>query len=272
MTIPDKLDLCEANRVQTQILYGTPVLVAEEREGWVKVLIPDQKTRKEALGYPGWMPKRQLIEAAWDDGKQDAETAQWAVIASKKAALYREPKASPSLVIMELSFLTSLPYIGQAEDWVRVRTPHGEGFMKSADVRVSFVRGMIEDGGNRGERIVRQAERFLGLPYLWGGLSAYGYDCSGFAYSMHKSQGILISRDASEQAAEGIAVEKDALEPGDLLFFAHEEGKGRVHHVGIYAGNGRMIHSPDSASCVEIVELSGYKLANEHCGSRRYWS
>ncbi|WP_162875106.1 C40 family peptidase, partial [Enterobacter cloacae] len=79
--------------------------------------------------------------------------------------------------------------------------------------------------------------------------SSYGYDCSGFAYSMYASQGITIPRDASDQALAGTEAASNQLRPGDLLFFAYEEGKGRIHHVGIYIGDGKMIHSPDSKSC-----------------------
>lgn len=69
-----------------------------------------------------------------------------------------------------------------------------------------------------GQGIVEQAKRFLDLPYLWGGTSSYGFDCSGFAYTMHRYFGILIPRDASDQAKQGTPVEKEQLEAGDLVF------------------------------------------------------
>lgn len=87
-----------------------------------------------------------------------------------------------------------------------------------------------------GHGIVEQGTRFLGLPYLWGGVSSYGYDCSGFAYSMHRYFGISIPRDASDQAKQGALIEKEHLQPGDLLFFAYEEGKGSIHHVAFTPG------------------------------------
>jgi cell wall-associated NlpC family hydrolase len=89
---------------------------------------------------------------------------------------------------------------------------------------------------------------------------------------MHRSVGIRIPRDASDQATTGQLVEQNDLLPGDLLFFAYEEGKGRAHHVGIYIGNQEMIHSPDSRGVIEIVKLDdSYRLIKEHSVSRRYW-
>jgi len=114
--------------------------------------------------------------------------------------------------------------------------------------------------------------RFVDLPYLWGGVSSFGFDCSGFAYAMHRTEGISIPRDASAQARQGTIVEQDRLEPGDLLFFAYEQGRGSVHHVGIYVGDNRMIHSPKSDKSIEVVDLEHYELKDEHCISRRYWT
>ncbi|WP_426446799.1 NlpC/P60 family protein [Paenibacillus sp. S-38] len=269
MTLEEKLDLYAGSRVQTQILYGSPVLAAEERDGWTKLLIPEQSTAKEPRGYPGWVPSRQLAASLPESG------GPWAVVCSPRTVL----SFAATGECLELSFLTKLPVIGETGSRVRVDTPHGPGSVPRADVRISGTTAPGDQGGAQppaagqaGEELVRQGLRFAGLPYLWGGMSSYGYDCSGFAHSMHRALGLLIPRDASDQAVQGEPVEADGLLPGDLLFFAHEQGRGRVHHVGIYAGEGRMLHSPDSAGRIELVRLAGYKLAEEHCASRRYWS
>lgn len=263
MTLGDKLDLCLANRVQTQILYGASVLVAEEVEGWSKVLIPQQGTRKDDLGYPGWVPNCQLVEES--DVPLGSKRAE---VISDKAWLYK----SPSQQLIELSYLTSLPVLEEMEKLVKVQTPEGVGYLKADDIRL--IDGPVASHAgvaDIGQGIVEQAKRFLDLPYLWGGLSSYGFDCSGFAHTMHRYYGILIPRDASDQARQGTPVEKEQLEAGDLLFFAHDEGKGAIHHVGIYAGDGQMIHSPETISSIELVDLKTCKLAKEHCMSRRYW-
>ncbi|MDU0205482.1 C40 family peptidase [Paenibacillus sp. MAH-36] len=263
MTLGDRLDLCLANRVQTQILYGASVLVTEELGGWSKVLIPQQGTRKDDLGYPGWVPSCQLVEES--DVPLGSKRAE---VISDKAWLYK----NPSQQLIELSYLTSLPVLEEMEKLVKVQTPEGAGYLKVDDIRLIDGPLASQAGvADIGQGIVEQAKRFLDLPYLWGGLSSYGFDCSGFAHSMHRYFGILIPRDASDQAKRGTPVEKEQLEAGDLLFFAHDEGKGAIHHVGIYAGDGQMIHSPETISSIELVDLKTCKLAKEHCMSRRYW-
>lgn len=90
---------------------------------------------------------------------------------------------------------------------------------------------------------------------------------------MLKANGFIIPRDAADQATAGIEVDKDKAESwqvGDLLFFAYEEGKGRLHHVGIYYGNGLMIHSPTPGKAVEIIELAGTVHEKELCAVRRF--
>ncbi|UQZ85669.1 Gamma-D-glutamyl-L-lysine endopeptidase [Paenibacillus konkukensis] len=268
MTLEERLDLCNGNRLQTQVLYGTEVIVAEVQGEWARIFIPSQSTRKEAAGYPGWVRSAQLADPAADSGLLPR-----ADVVSAAAWLHTAPAAEARS--LELSFMTSLPVLAEEASWVKVRTPDGIGYLQTGDVRItesSPASVTASSNGHVGASILEQGRRFLGLPYLWGGLSSFGYDCSGFVYSMHRYAGITIPRDASDQARHGLLVEKERLEPGDLLFFAYEEGRGAVHHVGMYAGHGRMIHSPETGKTIEIVELSGYKLALEHCVSRRYWS
>ena len=103
--------------------------------------------------------------------------------------------------------------------------------------------------------IVRTAKLFLGLRYLWGGLSAWGYDCSGLTWAVYRAHGITIPRDADAQYAAGTPVTLAAAEPGDLIFY---EGP-RPGHVAMLVGGGRMIEAPNSASEVRIVPIrSGY--------------
>src|SRR5690606_4768414 len=76
------------------------------------------------------------------------------------------------------------------------------------------------------EDLVTTAKLFLGLPYVWAGTSGFGFDCSGFTYTIYKAHGITIPRDSSVQAIQGIPVKKEDLQKGDLLFFANNNGKG----------------------------------------------
>jgi len=266
LTIEEKLGFYDNNMIQTQALFGTRVEAEEEQGEWSRVLIPDQACKKNEIGYPGWIPSKQL--APWSEACDVKEGQKLALVTASMTHLYGADKQKG----IELAYLTRLPLLSETEDSFIVATPLGEGLLRKEDVKIIQANELIEVAGNRGEAIVEHGKRFLGLPYLWGGMSSYGYDCSGFAYNMHRSVGIQIPRDASDQARAGQLVEKEDLLPGDLLFFAFEEGKGRVHHVGIYMGDQQMIHSPDSRGAIEIVKLDDtYRLIKEHCNSRRYW-
>ena len=111
--------------------------------------------------------------------------------------------------------------------------------------------------------LVRSAEQFLGLHYLWGGLSAWGYDCSGLTWAVYRAHGITIPRDADAQFAAGTPVSLTKLRPGDLLFYEHPV----VGHVTMYIGGGKMIEAPNSASEVRIVPVR----TNDFRGARRFF-
>jgi cell wall-associated NlpC family hydrolase len=99
--------------------------------------------------------------------------------------------------------------------------------------------------------LVRTARMFLGLHYLWGGLSAWGYDCSGLTWAVYRTHGITIPRDADAQFAAGKPVPLAQILPGDLLFYEHPV----VGHVAMYIGDGMMIEAPNSRSEVRIVPV-----------------
>jgi gamma-D-glutamyl-L-lysine dipeptidyl-peptidase len=126
--------------------------------------------------------------------------------------------------------------------------------------------GAIQPSGGRA--LVRTAKEFLGLPYLWGGISGFGFDCSGLTYAVHQRFGIRIPRDADQQALHGTPVRRADLRPGDLVFFAGPGGVGIVHHVAVYAGSGRIVDAPATGSSVRLVPLSA--MDADYAGARRY--
>jgi cell wall-associated NlpC family hydrolase len=110
--------------------------------------------------------------------------------------------------------------------------------------------------------IVRSAKQFLGLHYLWGGLSAWGYDCSGLTWAAYRAHGITIPRDADAQFAAGKPVALSHVQPGDLLFYESPV----VGHVSMVIGNGQMIEAPNSRSEVRIVPIR----TSDFRGARRF--
>lgn len=259
MSLSDLLDLHDANRVQTQILFGEKVIVTGMEGEWASILAPSQSSSKDSRGYPGWVPAGQLR-----DIQENAEVRGKAVIQSKMALI----KIAGMESTIPLCYQTVLPLLDDSGEDVKVQTPLGIGILHKDDVV------LIKEGERLpqklGKDICQAAERFLGLPYLWGGVSSYGYDCSGFAYTMLKANGYPIARDAGDQAKGGREVALDAIMPGDLLFFAYEEGMGTIHHVGIYQGDGRLLHSPKTGKTIESIKLKGTIYEKELCCARRY--
>ncbi len=261
MRYEELLDLCDGNRVQTQLLYGEPVIVDSIEGDWAKVVCLWQASKKDERGYPGWVPVKQLAEV------EQSTPQQFARVKVGRSQLWTTEK-QPLLV---LSFNTILPVSGVSEEFTVVQTPHGEALL--ATFNIELVTALDALPKLDGEAIVKLALPFLDLPYFWGGMSSYGYDCSGFSYQMTKAAGYLIPRDASDQAVAGLEVNKDdqsEWQLGDLLFFANDEGTGSVRHVGIYSGNGQMIHSPSTGQSIEIRTLEGTKFVKELCAVRRF--
>ena len=256
--------------LETQALYGQRVIVLEEDGEWAKVAVEGQPTPRNALGYPGWVPKRQLT---FDTGMDAYRGGPFAQIEARGARLYDDRGLSrPS---MKLSYATRLPVVGRRGEAVQVATPDdGHKWVGAADAAVYATEAGIP--APTGEDLVRSAEAFLGVPYLWAGTSEFGFDCSGFTYTVHRAHGITIPRDTVSreelvQPRYGTAVRRyEDLRPGDLAYFAYRKGAGSVHHVGMYMGGGRMIHAPSPGSQVGTVDVVESGWIDEFAGAIRY--
>jgi len=119
-----------------------------------------------------------------------------------------------------------------------------------------------------GSHILAEAQKYLGAPYVAGGASPSGFDCSGFVYYVLKQLGFSPYRTPASQYNQGTAVSKNELKPGDIVFFANTYASG-ISHVGIYSGNGMFIHAPNSRSTVSYSDLTSGYWANHYYGARR---
>lgn len=120
-----------------------------------------------------------------------------------------------------------------------------------------------------GMRILNEASKYLGVPYVWGGTTPNGFDCSGLVQYVCNSLGISVNRVAEDQAKNGIEIPRDQMQPGDLLFF--KDSTGYIHHVAIYAGNNEMLHAPYTGTVVKIQSMTGTKYESELCNIRRVY-
>jgi cell wall-associated NlpC family hydrolase len=121
----------------------------------------------------------------------------------------------------------------------------------------------------RGE-IIRTAESFIGVPYLWGGSSSEeGFDCSGLTMAVYQYNGLDLPRSSGEQFDHGMPVERSRLQKGDLVFFK-TSGRNKVSHVGIYVGNNQFIHAPGRGKKIGVDSLSKRYFARRYAGARSY--
>ena len=226
------------SHVQTQALYGQQVVVLARSGGWAKVAVVDEPDPQNVHGYPGWLPVSQLAPDFDRTGKP--------VVVLARTGTLRVGGRS-----LRLSYGTALPSLQGG----RVRTPDGIGTLTGAAAPLHATNASI----------IAQAKRFLGTHYLWGGLSSWGFDCSGIIWDVYRAHGLTIPRDAEPQRHHGTAVARDAVRPGDLLFFGTP---GYAEHDAIYLGNGQMLEAPDSAHRVRIVPVRW----TYYIGARRYLS
>ena len=116
----------------------------------------------------------------------------------------------------------------------------------------------VTPSGSSGAAIAEFAKQYVGYKYVYGGTTPSGFDCTGFAYYVYNSCGISLSRSCSVQASSGTEVARDNLQPGDLILF-NNGGNGRIGHVGIYIGNGQIVHAENSRTGVRIDTINeGY--------------
>lgn len=120
------------------------------------------------------------------------------------------------------------------------------------------------------QSLVKTAKDFIGVPYLWGGVSVdTGFDCSGLAMTVYQLNGLDMPRHSATQFDAGDTVERNELRQGDLVFFA-TRGRGKVSHVGIYIGEGKFIHAPKRGKKICIDSLSNEYFDKRFVGAKNY--
>ena len=216
----------------TQGIMGSPVKVLEKCDDWYRVQMADD--------YIAYVPESSLAF------KTDAQMKAW-----RKAKRYIVTTYDSRLVtqangdetVSDLVMGNILEYKAAQGGWLKLVTPDGRvGWVAAADV--AELSQWSQQGFNAAQ-IEKTARRMMGSGYLWGGTTTKVTDCSGLTKVAYLSNGIILQRDASQQALTGKIMKKGTdwrqYETGDLLFFGNEK-TGRVTHVGLYLRDGKYIH------------------------------
>ena len=162
------------------------------------------------------------------------------VLCSVDVAAVRAEPSDDAERVTELLRGEPVAVEGRRDGWARIQTAYDYfGWVREEEL-----------AGANGD-VVEQARRYLGTPYLWGGMTERGIDCSGLVHMAYRWLGRLVPRDADQQEAAGTSVAEDDLEPGDLITY----GAGDVAtHIAFWVGEGRILHSTDREGVDGVVE------------------
>ena len=153
--------------------------------------------------------------------------------------------------------------VGGYGGWYKIE----QGYVSSD--YVAQVDASVAASSGKGSQIAQYALQYVGCPYVYGGSSPSGFDCSGFTTYVMKHFGYSINRTASSQMDNGTSVSKSQLQPGDLVFFNSGNSSKRATHVGIYTGNGQFVHASTSTTGVIISDLNSSYYSSTYVGARR---
>lgn len=164
---------------------------------------------------------------------------------------------------------TELTITDKSGDWYAVTIDKMSGYMSAMYVsKEPVVSSPSPAASTMGEKIVAKAQEYVGVPYVYGGASPNGFDCSGLVYYVYGSFGYSIERGAGGQwLRSGKEVSLNKLQPGDLVFFRDDVDP--ISHVGMYIGDGQFIHASSSKGCVVIAEMDSYYCNEYLVGAKR---
>jgi hypothetical protein len=237
-----------SSEMSTQALMGTPIKVLSHTDnGWCEVQLPD--------GYKGYIIDNSLTFMSQDAINKWKRSQRVIVSSPSETKAYYDTLRQFVMSDMVSGDIVAL--LGnKSSDMTEIILPDGrEGWIASADIKP--LEAETKDIVNE---ILTTARQQMGTPYLWGGLSSKGMDCSGLTKLAFMAAGIIIPRDASQQALVGTPIERDKLQPGDLVFFGNTK-TGRINHVGIYEGNGYILESAGRVKRTLLSSMSNYITA-----------
>jgi hypothetical protein len=259
--------------LETQELMGTVVEIVGENGYWREIVSPQP--------YKAWVTEKTLVEMTPEELKAYEDAPKY-IYTAPYGHVYTTPtdnNPSPITDLVGGDVLRVAPKIkgsaspsGKHRKWVEVILPSGRtGWVLKKDVRPLNERIDIRMGDSaeglvsveKMEDVIRQAYSLRGVPYLWGGMSSKGVDCSGLVRICFLMNDILLPRNATQQIKCGKEIELKDIQRGDLIFFGNVQ-TGAITHVGIYLGNGEFIHSSHLVRVNSLIPGTENYYENSH--------
>lgn len=235
---------------------GTTVAVTNNSSEWYKVIVDG----KEGYVSGSYLTGTTATDFSVGSGK---------ITCSSTVNLRSEANTSSS-ILASLSNGTAVTITGVSGGWYKVSVNGKSGYIKADYITtsVSSSANMASYSGLSAKRtaVLDYAAKFLGVPYVYGGSTPSGFDCSGFTSYVYKNTVCSIERVAQAQFDTTTRVSRDELLPGDLVFFGSSAYS--ISHVGIYVGDGQFIHAPHTGDVVKYDSLSGSYATRFQGGGR----
>lgn len=235
---------------------GTTVAVTNNSSEWYKVIVDG----KEGYVSGSYLTGTTATDFSVGSGK---------ITCSSTVNLRSEANTSSS-ILASLSNGTAVTITGVSGGWYKVSVNGKTGYIKADYITtsVSSSANMASYSGLSAKRtaVLDYAAKFLGVPYVYGGSTPSGFDCSGFTSYVYKNTVCSIERVAQAQFDTTTRVSRDELLPGDLVFFGSSAYS--ISHVGIYVGDGQFIHAPHTGDVVKYDSLSGSYATRFQGGGR----
>lgn len=246
----------------TMVYKGQSVTILESSNGWHKI--------KTQNGQIGWASS-DYISTSGQGGGGSTETPSTGkgTVTASTLNIRSGPSTSNSIVGKAYKGNT-VDILSSSNGWYKVKLSNGQVGWGSSDY---ISKGGEGSGGgssetNNAQAIINTAKAQLGKPYVWGAEGPNSFDCSGLVYYVYGQHGIKMPRTSREQANVGTTVSQSQLQPGDLIF-SSTDGSGGVNHVGIYIGNGQMIHAPQAGDVVKTTNINSSYWQNTYVKSKR---
>ena len=215
--------------VVSQAIYGTGVTELASQNGWYHIRTADD--------YTGWV-SADAVKAL--HGAAYASEGREVRVTELSANVYRDPDVTQHAPVLRLPWEAQVELAPDQTSttgrWIHVQLVDGTtAWVQRGDVSTDPAPLTIS-------QMIDLAHHFLGTTYTWGGVSTFGFDCSGFTQMLERQRGIEMPRDAGIQASWSgvVPVKRADLQPGDLLYFGSSPTK--ITHTGMYIGNGKFIH------------------------------